>query len=141
MSKLQLKKPPYSSASGIYNDSVFETGRIKLNGDLNGIGIFIGSTQALTHENDLTTGVTNNNASLLVAGGVLIEDHLYVDAGITTNGDIQIGMTGSEEQILTMGMPIDDKAWRMRKLDETIRWEKFNTISGEWDLMIRFSEC
>lgn len=138
---LQLKKPPYSSASGIYDDSVFQTGRINLKGDLDGVGIFIGSTQSLTIYNDLRLGVTYNDAALLVAGGVLIDDHLYVESGITTNGNIQVGMTGSNEQVLTFGPPVDDKAWRMKKLDETIRWEKFNSTSGEWDLMIRFSEC
>ncbi len=138
---LQLKKAPFSSASAIYDDSVFQTGRINLKGDLDGVGIFIGSTQSLTHENDLTLGVTYNDAALLVAGGVLIDDHLYVESGITTNGNIQVGMTGSDEQLITLGMPIDNNAWRMRKLDDTIRWEKFNTTSGEWDLMIRFSEC
>ena len=139
MPTLQLKRKPHSTASGIYDNSVFQTGRINLQGDNAGVGIFIGSTQAL--DGDLTLGVTYINASLLVAGGVYIEDHLYVEQGITTNGTLQLGITNSDEQIISMGLPVDDKAWRMRKLDETIRWEKYNTSSMEWDLMIRFSEC
>ncbi len=135
---LQLKKNPYSSASGIYDNSIFETGRIILNGVNNGIGLFIGSTQTLTHENNLTLGVSYNSASLMVAGDVLIDKYLYVESGITTNGDIQIGMTGSTEQNLTLGL---DNPWRMKKINDTIRWEKFNSLSQEWDLMIRFSEC
>ena len=141
MPKLQLKRKPHSTASGIYDNSVFQTGRINLQGDGDGIGIFIGSTQALTHENDLRTGITYNDAALLVNGGVLFGDDLYVEEGITTNGNLQIGMSGSAEQIVSLGLPVNDMAWRMRKLDETIRWEKFNMSSGEWDLMIRFSEC
>lgn len=139
MSRLQLKSKPHSSATAIYDDSTFETGRINLNGDVDGVGIFIGSTQSLI--GDLTEGITTSGGALLVNGGVLIDDHLYVEAGISTNGDVQIGMTGSDSQTLTLGLPIDDKAWRMVKLDETIRWEKFNSITQQWDLMIRFSEC
>jgi hypothetical protein len=141
MPRLQLKTKPHSSATGIYDNSVFETGRITLNGDPNGIGIFIGSTEALSITGVYTEGVTYNTAALMVAGGAMIDDHLYVDAGISTNGDIQIGMTGSEEQILSLGLPFDDKAWRMYKLDETIRWEKYDTASQQWELMIRFSKC
>lgn len=143
MAILQLKTKPYSSSSAIYDNSVFQTGRINLQGDQNGsgVGIFIESTLPLSVTGDLTQGVTYNSASLLVNGGVFIEDYLYVNSGITTNGDIQIGVTNSDTQTLTMGLPVDNKAWRMRKVDETIRWEKFNISSGEWDLMIRFSEC
>ena len=67
MPTLQLKTKPYSSSTGIYDNSVFETGRITLNGDGNGIGIFIDSNLSLTHENDLTLGVTYNNTALLVS--------------------------------------------------------------------------
>ena len=134
MPTLQLKTKPYSSSTGIYDNSVFQTGRITLNGDSNGVGIIIGTSQPLSLDGDFTQGITYNT-------GALIEDHLYVDAGISTNGDVQIGMTGSEEQIVTLGLPFDDKAWRMRKLDETIRWEKYDTTSQQWELMIRFSEC
>lgn len=141
MPKLQLKTKPHSSATAIYDNSVFETGRITLNGDSNGIGIFIGSSQSLGITGDFTQGITYNTASLMVNGGAFIDEHLYVNSGISTNGDIQIGMSGSDTQTLTMGLPLDDKAWRMRKVDETIRWEKFDTTSGQWDLMIRFSEC
>lgn len=135
--KLQLKTNPHSTGSAIYDNSIFETGRINLNGDLNGVGIYIGSTQVL--DGDLS-GITTTSGALLVNGGVFIEDHLYVKSGITTNGDIQIGSTNSETQTITMG-PLNDKSWRMRKIGETIQWEKFNENSSEWDLMIRFSEC
>jgi len=139
MAKLQLKTKPHSSATAIYDNSVFTTGRVNFQGDDNGIGVFIGTSQALT--GDFTQGITYTTGALLVNGGVFIDNYLYVESGITTNGDIQIGATGSETQTLTMGAPIDDKAWRMRKVDETIRWEKFNTTLDEWELMIRFSEC
>ena len=139
MPKLQLKTKPHSSATAIYDNSVFQTGRINLNGDNNGIGIFIGTSQALS--GDLTLGATYINAGLIVNGGAFIGEDLFVESDISTQGDIQIGLTGSDEQILSLGLPNDDKAWRMRKLDETIRWEKFNATSSEWELMVRFSEC
>lgn len=139
MPTLQLKTKPYSSATGIYDNSTFTTGRINLQGDNLGTGIFINSTEPLS--GDYTLGVTYASGALLVDGGVFIEDKLYVESGITTNGDIQIGITGSNIQTLTMGLPFDDKTWRMRKVDETIRWEKYDSLTQSWELMIRFSKC
>ena len=141
MARLQLKTKPHSSATAIYDNSVFETGMIRFNGDSNGVGIIVGTSEPLSITGIYTEGITYNTAALLVNGGAFIDDHLYVDAGISTNGNIQIGMTGSNEQILSLGLPFDDKAWRMYKLDETIRWEKYDTTSQQWELMIRFSKC
>ena len=125
MPKLQLKTKPHSSATAIYDNSTFETGRININGDLDGIGIFIGSTQSIS--GDISLGITYIDASLVVSGGAFFNDNLYVESGITSNEQVQLG--------------IDDDAWRMRKVNDTIRWEKYNTTLNDWELMIRFSEC
>lgn len=135
-SRLQLKAKPHSSSTAIYHDSVFETGQITLHGNGSGNGIFIDTSQDLIV--NLSNGITSSSGGLLVNGGVLIDNELYVDNDITTNGNIQIG-TGTSEQILTMGTSGD--AWRMKKINETIRWEKYNSGLGIWELMIRFSEC
>ena len=125
MPQLQLKTKPHSSATAIYDNSTFETGRININGDLDGIGIFIGSTQSIS--GDISLGITYIDASLVVSGGAFFNDNLYVESGITSNEQVQLG--------------IDDDAWRMRKVNDTIRWEKYNTTLNDWELMIRFSEC
>lgn len=137
---LQLKTKPFSSASGIYSNSVFETGSITLHGNTNGIGIFIDSGQDVI--GDLVSGITYiTHGALIVKGGVYMNNELYVNSDLTTNGNIQIGATFNTEQTLTMGITNTNDSWRMKKIDNTIRWEKFNTDINDWELMIRFSEC